>query len=139
MSKKYQVLTFSQLSPITKLSLKRNNKLQSACHIIKNKKKTCKFLGYFPLNKPFQAFYAYKIFKESYIKQVADEYKDLIYVTVYTDDIRAKEDWINEGLDESHIIPLKGNYWEIGEGPCGPDSEIFFDRGKKYDQNKIYE
>ena len=59
--------------------------------------------------------------------------KNLLYVTVYTDDKRAKEDWINEGLEEDHIIPLEGNYWEIGEGPCGPDSEIFFDRGEKYD------
>ena len=69
--------------PIGVCYMKRNNKLQSACHIIKNKKKTCKFLGYFPLNKPFQAFYAYKIFKESYIKQVADEYKDSIPQKLY--------------------------------------------------------
>ncbi len=59
--------------------------------------------------------------------------KDLIYVTVYTDDTRAKEDWIKEGLAEDHIISLDGNFWEIGEGPCGPDSEIFFDRGEDYD------
>jgi len=59
--------------------------------------------------------------------------KDLIYVTVYTDDTAAKEKWISVGLDESHIVPLEGNFWEIGEGPCGPDSEIFFDRGEKYD------
>ena len=61
--------------------------------------------------------------------------KDLIYVTVYPDDTKAKEDWINEGLEESHIIALEGNFWEIGEGPCGPDSEIFYDRGKKYDKD----
>ena len=59
--------------------------------------------------------------------------KDLIYVTVYTEDMDAKEEWIRVGLDESHIIPLKENFWEIGEGPCGPDSEIFYDRGEKYD------
>ena len=61
--------------------------------------------------------------------------KDLIYVTVYTDDIEAKKRWIEVGLDENHIIPLNGNFWEIGEGPCGPDSEIFYDRGEKYDPN----
>ena len=61
--------------------------------------------------------------------------KDLIYVTVYTDDDRARERWIEVGLDKDHIIPLEGNFWEIGEGPCGPDSEIFFDRGEKYDPN----
>lgn len=62
--------------------------------------------------------------------------KNLLYVTVYSDDYRAKERWIEVGLDEEHIIPLDGNFWEIGEGPCGPDSEIFFDRGEKYDPNK---
>ena len=59
--------------------------------------------------------------------------KDLIYVTVYTKDEDAKKRWIEVGLDESHIIPLDENFWEIGPGPCGPDSEIFFDRGEKYD------
>ena len=40
-------------------------------------------LGYFPLNRPFQAFTCYKQFKENYIKQVADEYKDLIPIKLY--------------------------------------------------------
>ena len=61
--------------------------------------------------------------------------KDLIYVTVYTDDKDAYNKWIEVGLDESHIVPLEGNFWEIGEGPCGPDSEIFFDRGPEFDPN----
>lgn len=61
--------------------------------------------------------------------------KDLLYVTVYTDDEKAKADWIKEGLEPSHIVPLEENFWEIGEGPCGPDSEIFYDRGEKYDPN----
>ncbi len=59
--------------------------------------------------------------------------KDLLYVTVYSDDEVAKKRWVDVGLDPSHIVPLSGNFWEIGEGPCGPDSEIFFDRGEKYD------
>lgn len=61
--------------------------------------------------------------------------KNLLYVTVYTNDVNAKNKWIEVGMDESHIIPLEGNFWEIGAGPCGPDSEIFFDRGEKYDPN----
>ena len=61
--------------------------------------------------------------------------KDLLYVTVYTDDEDAKKRWIEVGLAEDHIVPLEENFWEIGEGPCGPDSEIFFDRGEKYDPN----
>ena len=61
--------------------------------------------------------------------------KNLIYVTIYTDDDQARKRWIEVGLDPEHIVPLEENFWEIGEGPCGPDSEIFFDRGEKYDPN----
>ena len=61
--------------------------------------------------------------------------KEKIYVTVYSDDEDAKKRWVEVGLDKDHIVPLEGNFWEIGEGPCGPDSEIFFDRGEKYDPN----
>ncbi len=56
-----------------------------------------------------------------------------LYVTIYIHDDEAYEDWCEVGLKEDHIIRLKENFWEIGEGPCGPDSEIFFDRGEKYD------
>ena len=59
--------------------------------------------------------------------------KEKIYVTVYTDDEDAFNKWVNLGLDPSHIARLDGNFWEIGEGPCGPDSEIFYDRGSEYD------
>lgn len=59
--------------------------------------------------------------------------KELIYVTVYPDDKDAYDKWVEVGLDPSHIVKLEENFWEIGEGPCGPDSEIFFDRGEKYD------
>ena len=61
--------------------------------------------------------------------------KDLLYVTVYPDDVDAYNKWIEVGMSEDHIIKLEENFWEIGEGPCGPDSEIFFDRGEKYDPN----
>ena len=61
--------------------------------------------------------------------------KSLLYVTIYSNDIDTKNKWTEVGLDPEHIIPLDGNFWEIGEGPCGPDSEIFFDRGPSYDPN----
>ena len=61
--------------------------------------------------------------------------KEKLYVTIYTQDEKAKEKWLEVGMLEDHIIPLDGNFWEIGEGPCGPDSEIFFDRGEKYDKD----
>ena len=59
--------------------------------------------------------------------------KEKLYVTVYPDDLEAINKWQEVGLSKDHIIPLKENFWEIGEGPCGPDSEIFYDRGEKYD------
>lgn len=61
--------------------------------------------------------------------------KDLLYVTVYMTDEVAYNKWVSLGLDPSHIVRLPGNFWEIGSGPCGPDSEIFFDRGEKYDSD----
>ena len=61
--------------------------------------------------------------------------KNLLYVTVYPDDKEAYDKWVEVGFIEDHIVPLEGNFWEIGEGPCGPDSEIFFDRGEKYDSD----
>ena len=58
--------------------------------------------------------------------------KEKLYMTVYTHDDETKNKWISLGIDESHIVLLDENYWEIGEGPSGPDTEIFFDRGEEY-------
>ena len=56
-----------------------------------------------------------------------------LYVTVYPDDKDAYDCWIKCGVDPSHICKKEDNFWEIGEGPGGPDTEIFYDRGEKYD------
>lgn len=61
--------------------------------------------------------------------------KNLLYVTVYPEDTDAYNKWVEVGMSKDHIIKLEENFWEIGEGPCGPDSEIFFDRGEKYDKD----
>ncbi len=58
-----------------------------------------------------------------------------LYCTIYMTDEVAYNKWVSLGMDPTHIVRLKENYWEIGSGPCGPDSEIFFDRGEKYDPN----
>lgn len=58
--------------------------------------------------------------------------KDRLYVTIYPDDEEAHARWLEMGVPESHITRLEDNFWEIGEGPCGPDSEIFFDQGEAY-------
>ncbi len=59
-----------------------------------------------------------------------------LYFTIYPDDEFTFNKWKSLGVPEDHIIKLEDNFWEIGEGPCGPDSEIFFDRGEKYDYDK---
>ncbi|MBU9720667.1 MULTISPECIES: alanine--tRNA ligase [Bacillaceae] len=54
-------------------------------------------------------------------------------VTIYPDDDEAFEIWHKEiGLPEERIIRLKENFWDIGEGPCGPNTEIFYDRGEAF-------
>jgi alanyl-tRNA synthetase len=56
--------------------------------------------------------------------------KDKLYVTIYPDDDEAYDYWHNMvGLADERIFKLEDNFWEIGEGPCGPDSEIFYDLG----------
>ena len=58
-----------------------------------------------------------------------------LWISVYEDDDEAKDIWINEvGIDPSHIVKLgkDDNFWEHGTGPCGPCSEIYFDRGEEY-------
>ena len=59
---------------------------------------------------------------------------DKLYMTYYPDDIDAKNRWISLGVDPTHLIPRADNFWEIGAGPCGPDTEIYFDRGESYDK-----
>ena len=63
--------------------------------------------------------------------------KDLLYVTVYPSDKETYDLWIKLGVKPEHIVKLEYNFWEIGEGPCGPNTEIFFDRGPKYDPENI--
>ncbi|AZP92783.1 alanine--tRNA ligase [Enterococcus mundtii] len=56
-----------------------------------------------------------------------------LYVTVYPKDTEAKRIWHEEvGLSLDHIVDVEDNFWDIGAGPCGPDTEIFYDRGEAY-------
>lgn len=56
-----------------------------------------------------------------------------LYVTVYPKDEEAKRIWQDEiGLSSDHIIEMEDNFWDIGAGPSGPDTEIFYDRGQKF-------
>ncbi|MCR8845969.1 alanine--tRNA ligase [Paenibacillus sp. SC116] len=56
-----------------------------------------------------------------------------LYVTVYPEDEEAYKLWNEKiGVPADHIIKTEDNFWDIGEGPCGPCTEIFYDRGEKY-------
>ena len=60
-----------------------------------------------------------------------------LYVTIYPKDEEAYNTWKQVGVSEDHIIRLESNYWEIGPGPSGPCSEIFYDRGPEYDPDNL--
>ncbi len=63
-----------------------------------------------------------------------------LYITVYTDDEEAYRIWTEVcGVDPSHILKTDENFWEIGKGPGGPDTEIHFDRGPAYDPEGLGE
>lgn len=71
-----------------------------------------------------------------FITEVLKLPKDRLYVTVYKEDDEARAIWRKvTGFSDERIYSMgeKDNFWAMGEtGPCGPCSEIFFDRGEKY-------
>ncbi|MCR5121488.1 MAG: alanine--tRNA ligase [Ruminococcus sp.] len=71
-----------------------------------------------------------------YVTQVLKLPKDRLWISVYEDDDEAAEIWHNEaGVPKDRIVRMgkEDNFWEAGtDGPCGPCSEIYFDRGEKY-------
>ena len=67
-----------------------------------------------------------------FFTKVLEMPEELLYCSVYEDDDEAVEIWTKEvGVDPTHIVRLgkEDNFWEHGSGPCGPCSEIYFDRG----------
>lgn len=62
------------------------------------------------------------------------------YFSVYIDDQEAYDIWVNDiGIDPKRILKTDDNFWQIGEGPCGPNSEIFIDRGEAFDPENLGE
>ncbi|XMB72689.1 alanine--tRNA ligase [Mycoplasmatota bacterium WC30] len=56
-----------------------------------------------------------------------------LYFTIYPKDQESYDKWLSLGVPEGHILPTDDlNFWEIGEGPCGPCTEVFFDRGPEF-------
>lgn len=69
-----------------------------------------------------------------FITKVLELPEDKLWVTIYEDDDEARDIWINEvGVKPERIVRMgkEDNFWEIGTGPCGPCSEIYFDRGEE--------
>ena len=58
---------------------------------------------------------------------------DKLYMTYSPLDLETPKIWQSLGVPADHLFAIEGNFWEIGEGPCGPNTEIFYDRGTKYD------
>ena len=74
-------------------------------------------------------------FAFEFVRDVLKLPLEKIYVTVFEEDDEAHELWSKvKGLDLSHISRLgrEDNFWEIGLGPCGPCSEIYYDMGERF-------
>ena len=70
-----------------------------------------------------------------YITEVLEMPKDRLWATIYKDDEEAYDSWIKKiGLPAERVVRLgkEDNFWEHGSGPCGPCSEIYFDRGPEF-------
>lgn len=70
-----------------------------------------------------------------FLTKVLEIPKDILYVTIYEKDDEAYDIWTKKvGIDPTHVFKMSkaDNFWEHGTGPCGPDSEIFVDRGPQY-------
>ncbi len=69
-----------------------------------------------------------------FLTKVMEIPEELLSVSVYLDDDEARDIWIKTGIPAERIYRMgkEDNFWEIGSGPCGPCSEIYFDRGEKY-------
>ena len=65
--------------------------------------------------------------------------KEEIYITYHPTDLDTYNKWIEVGCEPNKLVPCEHNFWEIGEGPCGPNTEMFIDRGEKYDPEGLGE
>ncbi|MCW6653112.1 alanine--tRNA ligase [Aerococcaceae bacterium NML210727] len=56
-----------------------------------------------------------------------------LFATYYPEDTETPEIWKQQpNFDPTHLVPVADNFWDIGAGPCGPDTEIFYDRGEAF-------
>lgn len=77
-----------------------------------------------------------------YLTKVLEIPPEKLWITIYEEDDEAGDIWANEvGIPRDRIVKLgkADNFWEHGSGPCGPCSEIHFDRGEKYGPFESFE
>lgn len=103
---------------------------------IENVGKTARHGTYFEMlgNFSFGDYFKVEAIKWAweFFTEVMELPKELLYISVYQDDDEAYDIWTKQiGIDPSHMTRLgkADNFWEHGSGPCGPCSEIYFDRG----------
>lgn len=75
-------------------------------------------------------------FAHEVVTQVFGLDQNKIYITYFEEDLEVRDKWISLGYEKDHLIPGSRdlNFWDVGSGPCGPNTEIFYDRGPKYHQ-----
>ncbi len=67
-----------------------------------------------------------------FLTEVCGLPREKLWVSIYPNDNEAEKIWLQQpGLNPEHIVRLDDNFWEIGPGPCGPDSEIYIDLGEE--------
>ena len=69
-----------------------------------------------------------------FFTEVLEIPEEILYISVYKDDDEAYDIWTKKiGIDPKYMVRLgkEDNFWEHGTGPCGPSSEIYFDRGEE--------
>lgn len=77
-----------------------------------------------------------------YLTKILEIPPERLWITIYEKDDEAGDIWANEvGIPRDRIVKLgkADNFWEHGSGPCGPCSEIHFDRGDKYGPFESFE
>ncbi|MDA3932131.1 MAG: alanine--tRNA ligase [Tenericutes bacterium] len=73
--------------------------------------------------------YAYEILSSP---KYFDMPLDKLYFTYYPTDNETYDKWLDKGIKPENLIPSENNFWEIGTGPCGPCTEVFYDRGPDF-------
>ncbi len=106
---------------------------------IENVGKTARHGTYFEMlgNFSFGDYFKHEVIPWAweFCTKVLEMDPEKLYISVYEDDDEAYDIWTKDiGVDPSHMVRFgkEDNFWEHGVGPCGPCSEIYYDRGEKY-------